>query len=168
MTTPSWSLSLIYWLHMLATVIWIGGLAAVGLLVIPAARRTLDDGAYSGFLLALQKRLDPLAWLSLAVLTVTGLFQMSASPSYQGFLKFDNRWAIAILIKHLLFLVMIVVSAYITWGVLPGMRRAAILRSQGHPAGQSIKIEREEVRLQRLNLILGVLILALTAIARTS
>ena len=32
MSIPFWALSLTYWLHMLATVVWIGGLAALALL----------------------------------------------------------------------------------------------------------------------------------------
>ena len=30
--TPSWIITILYWLHMLATVIWIGGLAGLLLL----------------------------------------------------------------------------------------------------------------------------------------
>ena len=34
-------MALIYWLHMLATVTWIGSLAAINLLVLPASTQTL-------------------------------------------------------------------------------------------------------------------------------
>ncbi len=51
MTPPSiWALSLAYWLHMLATVAWIGGLVTLSLLVLPAARQSLDDQAYAGLI----------------------------------------------------------------------------------------------------------------------
>ena len=71
MTPSVWSLSLTYWLHMLATVVWIGGLAALTLLVLPAARKTLDAGAYANLLKAIQRRLDPLGWICLLILAVT-------------------------------------------------------------------------------------------------
>src|SRR3989304_4125630 len=118
-TPPVWALSLAYWLHMLATILWIGGLSAVVLLVLPAARQGLEVGQYARLLDKIQRRLDPLGWLSLAVLLGTGLFQMSANPHYTGLLTISNRWAVAILIKHLVFLVMIAVSAYLTWGLFP-------------------------------------------------
>ena len=50
MTTPTWMLSIAYWFHMLATVIWIGGLAALKLLALPAARKTLGAPAYAELL----------------------------------------------------------------------------------------------------------------------
>lgn len=165
---PVWALSLAYWLHMLATILWIGGLSAVVLLVLPAARQGLEVEQYARLLDKIERRLDPLGWLSLAVLLGTGLFQMSANPNYAGFLAINNRWAIAILIKHLLFLVMIAVSAYLTWGLFPSLRRIALLRARGQEVAGAERLVRRELTLLRLNLILGVVILALTSLARAS
>jgi len=165
---PQWGLILAYWLHMLATIAWIGGLAAVVLLILPAARKSLPDEAFAGFLEAVQKRLEPLGWLSLAVLAGTGLFQMSASPNYQGLLAVGNTWAAAILVKHLAFLGMIGVSAFLTWGVLPELRRLALKRARGKETPEASRMERREILLLRLNLILGVMILGLTAVARAA
>lgn len=168
MTTPSWALSLIYWLHMLATVVWIGGLSTLAILVLPAARQTLEISSYAGLLYKIRRQLDWLGWLSLIVLVGTGLFQMSANPNYQGFLAISNRWGMAILLKHLLFLGMAGVSAYLTWGLLPNLQRLALRLSQGQDATDSQRLFRQEATLVRTNLILGVLILALTAIARAA
>ncbi len=128
---PMWALTLAYWLHMLATVVWIGGLTSMVLFVLPAAQSSLGPQEYAGFLDRVTRKLDPLGWLSLTVLVGTGLFQMSASPNYAGFLVIGNRWAVAIFIKHLVFGAMIAVSAYLTWGVLPALRRLALRRAAG-------------------------------------
>lgn len=170
METPTWALWLAYWLHMLATVIWIGGLAALAIFVLPAARRVLDASAYAAFLAGLQARFDPLGWFSLVILTATGMFQMSASPGYQGFLAIENRWAAAILVKHLFFFAMAGLSAYLTWGVMPKIRRLALRRSTSPLANEqeARRLAAQETRLLQLNLLLGVLVLALTAIARAS
>jgi uncharacterized membrane protein len=165
---PLWALSLAYWLHMLATIVWIGGLATLALLVLPAARQRLSADELASFLHNLQSRLDPLAWMSLAVLTATGLFQMSANPNYQGFLAFSNLWAQAILLKHLTFILMLGLSAYLTWGLLPALRRAALLRARNQSLQGVEQLQRQEIWLIRLNLILGVIILGLTALARAS
>jgi len=53
MTPSYWALSLTYWLHMLATVAWIGGLASISIVVIPAARQALDLQTYASFLIRL-------------------------------------------------------------------------------------------------------------------
>jgi len=167
-TTPAWALALIYWLHMLATIVWIGGLAAVVLLILPAARNSLPAGDFATFLEKVQRRLDPAGWLSLVVLLGTGLFQMSSSPNYEGFLAIDNRWAIAILVKHLFFIGMVAVSAYLTWGLLPALRRNALLRAKGGSSDETDRLTRREIWLLRMNFILGVIILGLTALARVS
>jgi uncharacterized membrane protein len=164
---PYWALSIIYWLHMLATVIWIGSLACLSLLVLPAARKLPQD-EYAGFLSNLQRRLDPLGWVCLLVLVATGMFQMSANPNYSGFLAIDNRWAAAILVKHVVFFAMTGVSAYLTWGILPRLRRAALRQSRGLEVPEASRLQRQETLLIRLNLVLATLVLALTAIARAS
>lgn len=172
METPAWALSAAYWLHMLATVVWIGGLAGLALFVLPAARKALPVQSYASFLSAIQTRFDPLAWFSLLMLAGTGMFQMSASPNYGGFLAINNRWAAAILIKHILFFGMTGVSTYLTWGLLPQLRRLALRQSRLGPEAvsseETLRLQRQEQRLMLANLVLGVLVLGLTAIARAS
>lgn len=167
--TPYWVLSIAYWLHMLATVVWIGGLTTLSLLVLPLAQRHLESHSYAAFLNDIQRRLDPIGWFSLTVLVASGLFQMSASPNYEGFLAISNRWSAAILMKHLVFIVMIGVSAYLTWGLLPQLRRSVIRLSQGDPyTPEAEKLQRKNKRLLRLNLVFALLVLALTALARAA
>jgi uncharacterized membrane protein len=168
MNTPYWVLTVLYWLHMLATVTWLGALTALALLVLPAARRTLEPGAYAALLAAIQRRLDPLGWACLAVLAATGMFQMSASPHYQGFLAITDRWAVAMLLKHLAFLLMIALSAWISWGILPGLRRAALRLSEGKASPQIEALHQQEALLVRLNLLLAVVVLLFTALARAA
>jgi uncharacterized membrane protein len=176
-STPAWGVSLAYWLHMLATVVWIGGLSSLALLALPAASRMMDGAAYAAFLGEIQRRLEPVGWFSLAVLTATGLIQMSASPNYQGFLTISNGWAGAILIKHLVIIGMVGVSAVMTWGVLPGLRRATLRLGKNSSQGdltdperlqQVLHASQTSTRLIRINLVLSIIVLALTAIARAA
>jgi uncharacterized membrane protein len=164
------ALTIAYWLHMLATVIWIGGLASLSLIVIPAARKSMEREVYSTFLARVQTRLQPLSWFCLAILAVTGMFQMSANPFYQGFLAISNSWAAAILVKHLVIGLLVLTSAYMTWGILPRLQRAALLNSTGQPVEDDLvdKWQREEARLLLINLILSILVLGLTAWARSA
>ena len=168
MQTPVWALTLSFWLHMLVTVTWVGGLATLSLLVFPLARRSLDHQAYAKFVRAVNKRLDPLGWFGLAAFTVTGLIQMGANPNYDGFLTVTNLWARAILIKHLAFFGIIGVSAAQTWKIAPGLERAALLRSRGKQDSSEETLLQRERLLMRWNLALGLLVLLLTAVARTA
>jgi len=168
MTTPTWALTIAYWMHMLATVIWIGGLAILTVLIIPAARKSLDELTYATFLEKVQRRLDPLAWFSVIVLLGSGMLQMSANPNYEGFLAVNNPWGWAILVKHIVFGLMVISSGYVTWGIMPSMRRAALRRSSGQDAPEILSLQKREWLILRLNLALGIIVLALTALARAS
>jgi uncharacterized membrane protein len=165
---PTWALALTYWLHLFATVTWVGSLAGVSLLVLPAMKRSLDAETQLRFIESLQRRLEPIAWFSMSLLLVTGLFQMSVNPHYDGFLSTSTQWSLAILIKHILGIVMVVVSAIQTWEVIPAIRRA-ILRSRKSPNPREIEsLRRREVLLLRMNFGLSILILLATAFARAS
>ena len=166
-TPPSWVMAIFFWLHMLPTVTWIGSLAAINLLVLPASTRTLKLADQLSFIAALQKRLEPLAWFSMGLLVVTGLFQMSANPHYDGFLSTSTQWSLAILVKHGLAAVMAVVSAIQTWEVLPAIHRTLLKKENAKP-DELAKLQRRETILLRVNLLLSALILGATAFARAA
>jgi uncharacterized membrane protein len=163
---PAWVMALTYWLHMLATVTWIGSLAAINLLVLPAAK-TLKLVDQIGFISALQKRLEPLAWFSMGVLAATGMFQLSVNPHYDGFFDTSTQWSLSILIKHSLSAILAVTSAVQTWEVLPAIHRI-LLKKESADEGELAKLQRRELILLRVNLFLSALILGATAFARAS
>jgi hypothetical protein len=103
----------------------------------------------------------------MGLLLVTGLFQLSANPHYDGFLASSNRWTLAILTKHILAVFMVVVSAVQTWELLPSIRRLLLLKEKAN-LEELKRLQHRETLLLRLNMVLGVLILAMAAIARTS
>ena len=170
MTFPDFALALAYWLHILATVTWIGGLMALAVLVIPAARRTLQPIDYATLLGRVQSNLQRVGWLSLAVLVGTGLFQMSAHPAYEGFLAISNTWAVAILIKHLVIGLMVLAGGYLTWVVMPALQRIALQRAAGGTvnAARDAELRKRESLVLTLNLVLSIVVLLLTAIARAA
>jgi uncharacterized membrane protein len=167
-TPPSWALALTFWLHLFATVTWVGSLAGVSLLVLPAMKQSLDAETQLVFIEALQRRLEPIAWFSMSLLLATGLFQMSVNPHYDGFLSTSTQWSLAILIKHLLGIVMVVVSAIQTWEVIPAIRRAIVRSKKSNNADQLDSLRRREVLLLRMNFGLSLLILLATAFARAA
>lgn len=167
-TPPAWALALTFWLHLLATVTWVGSLAGISFLVLPAMQRSLDPETQLVFIEAMQKRLEPIAWFSMSLLLVTGLFQMSVNPHYDGFLSTSTQWSLAILTKHLLGIVMVVVSAIQTWEVIPAIRRAIIKSKKSKNTEELDVLRRREILLLRMNFGLATLILLATAFARAS
>jgi hypothetical protein len=93
---------------------------------------------------------------------------MSANPNYQGFLAINNQWAVAIFLKHIVFLLMVGISAYLTWGVIPKMSRLALRKVEEQDTSEAKSLRHREAMLIRVNLILGAIVLALTALARAS
>jgi len=166
-TPPIWVLALLYWIHMIATIAWIGGLAAINLLVISGSQRTLSPVNQLNLISAIQKRLEPLIWFSIGVLTLTGLIQMSTNIHYDGFLSISTQWSIAILSKHILFVLLIIVSAMHTWEVMPAIQRILLKKDKADPT-ELAKLQKKEILYIRISLLLAALVLGATAIARVA
>lgn len=163
-----WVLAASYLLHLVATVVWIGGLSTMALVVWPAMRRAIGDEATFGRVIsAIETTFKPLSGLSLAVLIITGFIQMTANSNYKGFLNFGNLWAQVILLKHLSIIGMIVIGGVMNFGVQPELRRLAMLASEGvSTEADAAALRKRMDRLARINLGLGVLVLIFTAVAR--
>ena len=156
------ALTIAFWLHMAATIVWIGGLFYQAVVVNPALERL---PAERGRLAEdMRRRFQPLAWLSLLVLFGTGLLQMSGNPNYVSLFAVTNPWSRAILTKHITVGLMMLVAAYQTWVLNPRLSRLALKRE----AAASDQVAVEISRLNRVSLAFGILVLGLTALARTA
>jgi uncharacterized membrane protein len=165
---PVWAIAVTYWLHFLGTVTWVGSLAAITFLILPAMKRTLDLDAQLALIEAIQKRFEPVTWFSLSLLILTGLFQMSVNPRYDGFLSTSTQWSLAILAKYFLGMIVIAVSAIQTWEVIPAIRRAILTSKKTGNTEELEALQRREIMLLQISLALAILILAATAVARAS
>jgi uncharacterized membrane protein len=168
-------LAILYAVHLLAAVVWIGGLVMLFLVFMPGARRVLGDaqvGESSGqkatevMLDELGRRFTPLANLSLVVLIATGMLQMSVDENYAGFLQFSNTWAWAMLLKHLAVVGMALLAGYVALVLEPERRRLQTLAAAHRPDEESNqRLTRRRARLAALNLGCGLLTLLFTAVA---
>lgn len=159
-----WLLALSYWIHLLATALWLGGLALMGLVAWPALQQqTLAANHW----LDLQKRFTPWVNGSLVILLVTGFVQMTNDANYDGFLRVDTLWAQAILIKHIGVVAMILIGGYIQWRLHPEMERVGLLAAKRPElaAEEQAAILQQENRLLRLNLLCAAAVLFFTAVA---
>ena len=173
MLTSNFLLTLSFLFHLIATVVWIGGLVTISFLIEPIANRVLADRAQAArgldaarLMDAVQKRFQPLANLSLIVLLLTGMVQLVNNRFYKGLLQMDNVWSTAILLKHLAVIAMIALAAYVTFSVQPALRRNALLVANGveNPV-EAARLQAQQKRLTRLNLGLMVVVLIFTALA---
>lgn len=159
-----WILAISYWIHLLSTVVWLGGMALMAVVALPALRKgTLTDNQWFD----LQRRFLPWADVSLVLLLFTGFLQMTKDPNYNGFLTVDSVWAWAILLKHIAFIGMVVIIAYVQFVLYPGMERMRLLGEKRPLLADSeqAKLSRREVLMLRLNLLCAGLVLLCTAVA---
>jgi uncharacterized membrane protein len=130
-------------------------------------KKALNAESQLIFIEAMQKRLEPIAWFCMSLLLLTGLFQMSVNPHYDGFISTSTQWSSAILIKHILGIFMVVASAIQTWEVIPAIRRL-LMNKKNADEEQVIRLQKRETLLLRINFGLSILILLATAFARAS
>ncbi|NCF65803.1 MAG: hypothetical protein GWP61_07505 [Chloroflexi bacterium] len=159
-----WILAISYWIHLLATIVWLGGIAMMALVAWPALKQGV---LASNQWLNIQRRFVPWANISLVILLITGLVQMTNDANYTGFLSVDSVWAWAILFKHLAFMGMVLITVFIQVFLYPSMSRLTLL-AEKHPktaASEREKLHRQEIWSLRLNLLCAVAVLLFTAIA---
>src|SRR5258708_5482420 len=162
-------LALSFFFHLVATIVWLGGLVFMIIIVWPETRTLIARQDQSGALLdlldRLRKRFYPLANLSLVLLIVTGLYQMETNRHYDGLLQLTNDWTRAILLKHVAVIGMLVIGAIMQWSVLPALERVSLLARRGKDSPDLERLRRRERQLSALNLTLGIVVLLFTAIA---
>ena len=162
MDTLLLSISLL--LHLIATVVWLGGLAIFTLYFWPLAHKNLASEQQRQIVLDFLARFRPIANFSLIVLLGTGMLQLGVNDNYDGVLTFENTWSLAMLLKHIAFGGMIVIAGIIQFGIVPATERATILASRGDSSELDIILHRER-HLLRWMLGLGLMVLLFTAIA---
>src|SRR5574341_1753175 len=109
-----------YFLHLVATIVWIGGMALLVLVIQPLAQR---EERFAPLVEAIERRFRPLANLSLLVLLMTGVVQMGDDANYGGMLNFSNGWSRAILFKHIAFIMMLGIVIFLQFGLAPTLER---------------------------------------------
>lgn len=91
-------------LHALAMLVFIGHYLLMSQVYLPALSG-LDTGAQA--LGEMSRRSRPWMYASILVFAVTGVHLMLVDPNYLGIGNFSNPWALLMLVKHLVIVVMI-------------------------------------------------------------
>jgi len=97
--------------HNLFTAAWIGGLLAMVFTFMPSAKKVLGKGPELKQLTGLvQKRQSLVVSVSLVGLALTGLLLTKRSPTAGELFGFSTTYAALLSLKHILYLVMIVLA----------------------------------------------------------
>ncbi len=110
--------------HLLASGLWLGGLAAL-LAIVPLARRNLDEQSGLRLSAAIVVRFSGVAIACVAVLVVTGVYRALAElRSLSDFI--DTGYGQALLVKLAIFAVLLIGGAYNRLVLHPRLERAAL------------------------------------------
>ncbi len=142
------------WLHTLATIVMIGYYIFSSLVFLPIFERQMQVNTLRELLEQASSRLRPFFGASLLIFLVTGTHLMLINESYLGLGNFfGNLWSIMIVVKHVLVLVFLALAFY---------SERAFLRQISDQKPEALVKFRWSLR---INMVLGMVILLLTAIA---
>jgi uncharacterized membrane protein len=148
------------WLHTVAFVIAWGWYGILSRVVIPGLARSFGPAEQASALASMERRALPLVLISVALFFLTGAYLLLVDDSYVGLGNLSNSWAMLMLLKHLVVVILIVVGVAID----------ALIRMAADPADDADRVS--SLRLARWGAEaatgLGALIALLTAAAQLS
>lgn len=146
------------WIHLFASVVWIGGIFFILFVALPVAKETLEQpGKLMG---ALSKRFVPLANISILLIFVTGIFMSLSSHSFAEIASLGSLLSQALLAKIILVLIMTGIHFY--RGLILASRIGKLTTEGGHSEKVGA-LQRLSLNLVKVNFLFGLIVLLITA-----
>lgn len=157
-----------HFLHVVATVVWIGGIWMILLVLLPGARTSLESPAMTGKLMKeITKRFTPMVNISILVLIVTGPIMGHYGRNMTNPLEFYNHWTPIMGVKHLLVAAMAIIHFSRGWLLTPKIERLAAQAAESPSLSSRLAgLQKFSLNLVKVNFALGISVLLVTAILR--
>lgn len=147
------------WLHILAAMLWLGGMLYLVFVLVPVLRRQAYGGIAGRFLHEMGVQFRNLGWFCFALLLASGTFNLA----YRGFGWADiwngrlwqGPFGHAFAIKMILFALILVASALHDFWIGP---KATAAMRQNPTAPETMRLRRQAGLFGRLNLLLGLFV----------
>lgn len=162
------------YIHIIAAVVWIGGMLFLGLVLVPVTRALDPPGSGGPVVRAAGRRFRPIAWICIGALLVTGAVNLDhwgytlTDVFSRGLL--DTEFGKILAVKLSVVLTIIILSALHDFvlgprlaRVMEAVARASGSRTEGPPAAAAIQRRRLSM-LVRLNALLALFVLALSVV----
>lgn len=151
------SLTVVTWVHLLSAVVWIGGIFFILFVVLPSAKKTLEQpGKFMG---TIGKKFVPLANVSIMLILVTGIFMSLSTHTFSDIIRLNNLWSQTLFIKILMALSMMGIHFYRGAILTPKIER---LTAEGSSPEDIKRLQRLSLNLVKTNFIFGTVVLFLT------
>lgn len=111
-TMELWIVSLSHFLHISATVVWIGGIFMTLLVILPGSKTVLESPLVGKLTKEVGQRFTPLANMSILMLIVSGLILLYANRNFTSVGDLSKSWNILIFCKFAVIAVMVCTHYY--------------------------------------------------------
>lgn len=155
-------LTVLDFIHQMATIAWIGGMVFNLLAVMPTVSKVLEPALAGKFMGALMKRVRVIVYVSLLVLFVTGIPMKIASEYYVAIINFDTAWETASFVKHVLVAVLALVALYSFELLSPKVGRLA---AKG-PSAELVSLRKRQQKLAAVSFLLGIAIVFISVMMK--
>ncbi|TES94922.1 MAG: hypothetical protein E3J90_10850 [Promethearchaeota archaeon] len=150
-------IALLEWLHLLATVAWIGAMTLLLLVIIPSAKKTLlpNETTFKDLMKAIGKKMTLLVNVSILIFFITGITL--------GILKEakTTEWSTILIIKLIIVFLMVGIHFSRFKVIAPYLERKA----KEDPLSRIfMKLKKFQMNLVLVNLMLGIIVLLLSVI----
>ena len=157
-----WILALSHFIHVMGTVVWIGGILMTLFVVLPGSKTALESPQIVGKLMKeITKRFTPMANMSIILIIVTGIIIYFYDKNYTFFSDLENRWNMLIALKHVFVATMIIIHFYRGLILNPKIERSSSEPNEKHTS----KLKKISLDFVRINFALGIIVLLLTAVS---
>ncbi len=116
--------------HILATIMWIGGMIVTNVVIRPALAKALQPEQVNEIMGIIMRKFRIIVYVSLIVLFVTGIPMKIANEHYEGIIDFSNSWAIAGFVKHLFVAILALLAIYMFEFMPPQIRKALAMETR--------------------------------------
>ncbi len=154
--------TLIDWLHIMATVVWIGGMFTNMVILRPVLAKTLAPADAGRFMGALMKRFRAVVYASIVLLGVTGIPLKIINENYVSIINFENSWEIVSFVKHVCYGILVLLAVYMFEVLTPRMGRLA---AKG-PSPEMKALQKQQMLAGSLAFLSAMVILVLSSLMR--
>jgi len=151
---------LLKWIHLMATVAWIGGMFTNVLIYIPSIGKTLEPMLAGKLMAAVMKRFRILVYISMTVFLISGIMMGSLHLDSGSLVSSKNLMVVVLIFKVPLYILMVILAILAFEVIAP---RVARIAADG-PSPRLQRAQRSQKILAMTGFLLGMLVLALSAV----
>ena len=146
------------WVHLMATIAWIGGMFTNIFIYMPAMSKALDPPTTGKLMAIVMKRFKVMVYVSMALFLLTGMISATAHFTSDS-IEVSSLWNAILAIKIGVFALMVILAVYAFEFLAP---KVAKIAAKG-PSPELKGKQKTQMLIAMLGFILGMIMVAVSA-----